>query len=571
MVVALRPGGRPGMGSAVHTREFGDTKMDADFVTSLDEDGDMTTPARYRNGPVALFAYDVARYDGWPLDQIISKLRGTTLHLLKRGTKMALVARREWGGLLVAACKRVATSAEQSDLFRRILDVNYSDARRHMKLWVYWPRVEQMLIDRAESFHKRHVPFVIPGYKRCLELAGITRRMKPAIPLAPPPPPVVAEPLPADVAVLMARVAELEKLNRLEREKTVRLTVALYEIQDELAELKQEPSKRRGGWFHNLTEWVGGKLPFVGTDAAEPAPERSSTTEVRIGDCRDLIEPEENIYDAIVTDPPYQISLHGLEWDSDDITFSPDLWRRLFRVLKPGGYLALFAAPRLYHRAATACENAGFILHPFLTWRFRDGLPKPVNLSELFDRDNLTEREIIGTRRGSGFTQANVDHGAQNRSHTTFAAHARHVSEEAQRWRGYFYGLNTLKPCEETILLAQKPISTGRVIDNVRRWGTGALNVGALQDRYGTWPTTTFSHRKAQKAEHQTDHPSVKPLPLMEDLCTLVCPAGGVVLDPFAGTGTTGVAARNRHFDCVLIEQNPAMRQVIEERLRRET
>jgi hypothetical protein len=207
---------------------------------------------------------------------------------------------------------------------------------------------------------------------------------------------------------------------------------------------------------------------------------------------------------------------------------------------------------------------------PFLVWRFPDGLAKPNNLSELFDRDNLDALEIIGIRRGSGYTTANVDHGAQTRTHTVFTAHARHVSPEAADWRGYYYGMNALKPCLEPVLLVQKPIETTRMIDNVRRWGTGVLNIGALSDQYGFWPSTLFAHRKATKEEHQSNHPSVKPLTLMEDLCTLVCPAGGRILDPFAGTGTTGVAALRRHFDCVLIERDPAMLQVIQRRLREE-
>ena len=198
-------------------------------------------------------------------------------------------------------------------------------------------------------------------------------------------------------------------------------------------------------------------------------------------------KPEENAYHAIATDPPYALALHGYDWDSD-ISFIPALWNRFFRVLKPGGYIAFFAAPRLYHRAATACEQAGFTLYPFMGWRFRDGLPKPINLAELFDRDNVAERDVIGIRRGSGFTQANVDHGAQNRSHVDFAVHERHVSPEAQAWRGYYYGVNALKPCLEPILLAQKPISTDRVVDNIRLWGTGALNIGALPCRIAMAP-----------------------------------------------------------------------------------
>ena len=73
---------------------------------------------------------------------------------------------------------------------------------------------------------------------------------------------------------------------------------------------------------------------------------------MRIGNCLDLIEQERTSNDAIVTDPPYAISLHGYDWDSTDISFSPALWNRLFRVLKPGGYIAFFAAPRLYHACA---------------------------------------------------------------------------------------------------------------------------------------------------------------------------------------------------------------------------
>ncbi len=517
-------------------------------------------------GECELDGYDTSRYDGWTLDQIIAGLRGSTLNLLKRGSLEALRARREWGGLLVAAAKLVTSREEQTNLFRRVLDIDYSNSRLHMKLWVFWPRVAQMLFDRAESCRRRGGPFVVPGYARCLRLAGITSRIGPVIPCDPPLP-IEPEPL-TEVEALIERVKELEQQNRLEREKSLRLGVELDETRDELAGLKSEQPVHgnKKSLYHAVTGWIGAKIPRL----SPPEPDPTATIEVRIGNCLDLIEPEENIYDAIVTDPPYSIGLHGCGWDND-ISFSPELWHRFFQVLKPGGYVALFAAPRLYHRAAMACETAGFTIHPFMGWRFREGLPKPINLSELFDRDNLDEREVIGTRRGSGFTTANVDHGAQNRTHTVFAEHARHVSQEAQDWRGYYYGVNTLKPCVEPILLAQKPISTNRVIDNVRTWGTGALNIGALQDRYGVWPNSLFAHRKARWEDHQSDHPSVKPVPLMEDLCTLVCPGGGRILDPFAGTGSTGVAARNRHFDCVLIEQDPMMGDVIEGRFRRET
>ena len=291
-----------------------------------------------------------------------------------------------------------------------------------------------------------------------------------------------------------------------------------------------------------------------------------ANVEIRIGNCLDLIETSENIYDSIITDPPYELNYHGQTWDQTGITFSTELWSRLFKVLKPGGFLAAFGMPRLYHRMAVAAEDAGFNLYPFMIWQYPNGLPKPINLSELFDRDNLDEREIIGYRNGSGYTKANVDHGAQNRTHTQFPIYARHVSDEAKEWRGFFYGVNTLKPTFEPIMIAQKPIS-GRMIDNIRKWGTGALNLGILEAKYGNWPTQILEHKKARKADHQSNHVSVKPVPLLEDLCQLLCPPKGKILDPFAGTGTTGVAARNCGYNSVLIELNTEMEPVIRRRL----
>lgn len=60
---------------------------------------------------------------------------------------------------------------------------------------------------------------------------------------------------------------------------------------------------------------------------------------------------------------------------------------------------------------------------------------------------------------------------------------------------------------------------------------------------------------KAKKSDRAgSKHPTVKPIDLMRWLVRLVTPAGGVVLDPFAGSGTTGAAAVAEGFDCYLME-----------------
>lgn len=63
-------------------------------------------------------------------------------------------------------------------------------------------------------------------------------------------------------------------------------------------------------------------------------------------------------------------------------------------------------------------------------------------------------------------------------------------------------------------------------------------------------------------------HPTVKPVELMRYLVRLVTPPGGMVLDPFAGTGTTGEAAHLEGFDYLLIERDPDYVRDIERRLK---
>jgi site-specific DNA-methyltransferase (adenine-specific) len=60
----------------------------------------------------------------------------------------------------------------------------------------------------------------------------------------------------------------------------------------------------------------------------------------------------------------------------------------------------------------------------------------------------------------------------------------------------------------------------------------------------------------AESASYRNHHPTVKPTDLMRWLCRLVTPPGGTVLDPFAGSGSTGVAALSEGFDFIGIEKD---------------
>lgn len=357
------------------------------------------------------------------------------------------------------------------------------------------------------------------------------------------------------------------------------------------------------------------------------------------GDCLEVLATlAENSIDAIVTDPPYELGFMGKSWDASGIAFCSDTWRLVWRVLKPGGHMVAFGAPKNYHRLACAIEDAGFEIRDSLMWVFSQGFPKSLDVSKAIDKAAGAEREIIGVAGKSGSSRACMagDFAGGEYMETSPATDA------AREWAGWG---TALKPAYEPIVLARKPLSEGTVAANVLRWGTGAINIdatrvgtdggtakgskptGAGNGIYGSglhgaceikqldagrWPANlchdgsqgvldlfpqtapssgrarnnsdyksvskgaekahvTFGHddnggsaarffycAKASKQDRAgSKHPTVKPINLMRWLVRMVTPLGGTVLDPFAGSGTTGLAAKLEGYDVQLIEREP--------------
>ncbi len=97
----------------------------------------------------------------------------------------------------------------------------------------------------------------------------------------------------------------------------------------------------------------------------------------------------------------------------------------------------------------------------------------------------------------------------------------------------------------------RKPSSYFQGIARTGEKETGHADAGTAA-RFFYTPKASPSER----GEHNT-HPTVKPLRIVEWLVKLVCPPGGLVLDPFAGSGTTAVACLNTGRRCVGIEREP--------------
>jgi len=107
-----------------------------------------------------------------------------------------------------------------------------------------------------------------------------------------------------------------------------------------------------------------------------------------------------------------------------------------------------------------------------------------------------------------------------------------------------------------------------------------SFNVGKTKDQKGQTISANeyggasrfFYTAKASKSERDKEnkHPTVKPLSVMEYLCKLArTPTGGIVLDPFGGSGTTALACKRTHRNYILIEKNPKYCEIARQRIKK--
>jgi len=293
--------------------------------------------------------------------------------------------------------------------------------------------------------------------------------------------------------------------------------------------------------------------------------------------CADALEtlpqlPAESV-DLVLTDPPYFLDKLDNEWTPEraarryyqsqavfhlppGMKFDPSQGRRmyewylevsreLYRVLKPGGFFFSFASPRLYHRVATAIEDAGFHIRDCFLWLYTQNQPKAMTLYHFIDKMELSESA---------------------------------KAELKQRIAGW--KTPQVKSCFEPIIVAQKPYE-GTFLENFLRHEVGLFNtevrigqnmfpanvllvdgVEAVLDKYFLVPKPSVEERGSFN-----QHPTAKPLALCEYLIKLSTVEGAVVLDPFLGSGTTALAAQSlkRHF--IGIEINPEYVAIAQRRL----
>jgi len=322
-------------------------------------------------------------------------------------------------------------------------------------------------------------------------------------------------------------------------------------------------------------------------------------------------EMADNSVDSIVTDPPYGLEFMGKEWDYD--VPNKEMWKEALRVLKPGGYLLSFAGSRTYHRMVVNIEDAGFEIRDQIMWIYGSGFPKSHNISKAMDKTPeakqwdgwgtalkpahepivVARKPLIGTvvenvlEYGTG--GLNLDGCRIGIEGGTSRIDGSNAGKERNKLHGGNFGVqdigkgrfpaNVILDEEAGAMLDEQSDSGGasrffycaKPSQKERNAGCDHLpeKVYAPSNQakaelkrgnkeFNAWDGKehTERHNHNHVGSNRNHHPTVKPVDLMCYLCRLVTPPEGIVLDPFMGSGTTGVAANMEGFNFIGIEMD---------------
>ena len=273
---------------------------------------------------------------------------------------------------------------------------------------------------------------------------------------------------------------------------------------------------------------------------------------ITVGDALKLLdEVEDNSVDIVLTDPPYFLDKLDDNWKHDVVSNKKNQYtvkslpagmkfdreqgkrfyewyleisRKVFRVLKPGGFFFSFSSPRLYHRMASAMDDVGLEIRDAFLWLYTQNQVKAMSLDHFIEK-------------------MKISHKAKDE-----------LKKKLKGWK-----TPQIKSCFEPIAVGQKrPEKTfleNMIENNVGLFNTevrvgnnmfpsNVLSVGNVDeiiDRY-----FLVSKPSKQEKGSYNFHMTVKPIALCEHLIKLSThPDNSVILDPFIGSGTTAIAAKN--------------------------
>ncbi len=283
---------------------------------------------------------------------------------------------------------------------------------------------------------------------------------------------------------------------------------------------------------------------------------------------------KDNSIDIVLTDPPYFLDKLDNNWEYKKVENTKNQYaikslpagmkfdkkqgqkfykwyleisQQIYRVLKPGGFFFSFSSPRLYHRMASAVDDAGLEIRDCFLWLYTQNQAKAMSVNHFIDKMEISEKE-------------------KNKLKKKFAG-----------WK-----TPQLKSCFEPIVMSQKP-ADGTYLNNIIKNDIGLINTNIKVgdnmfpanvltiDNISEIIDKTFLVGKPTKKEKGdfNNHKTVKPLEICEHIIKLTAfHKKAVILDPFVGSGTTAVAAKKLGLNYIGIDINPKYVKLAKKRLK---
>lgn len=286
------------------------------------------------------------------------------------------------------------------------------------------------------------------------------------------------------------------------------------------------------------------------------------------GDCREVLSKIlDDTISCVITDPPYNYEFIGRSWNHEEIqrrisrvkdsstlvknipygsglaggvrnerwyernrenikeyrTWCGEWSQELFRVCKAGAFVAVFSSTRTLAHVQVALEDSGFYARDCLVYRRHSGIPKGLNVEKKLAKEN---------------------------------------NPNSSDWKGWH---TCFRNEWEAIVLVQKPL-INNYVETLELNGIGALKTIMPDNSFQSNILEGYSKGRDEKFDV---HCTIKPLDLIKKLLRTFVPlkSENIILDPFAGTGTTLVAAKELRLGFIGIELEPNYFEIIKERL----